>query len=91
MVSALGKPIETWNAEGYNFVVFKMNIMWHKPAKLNDRLRVRTSRIEGSSPYRLKLDQRLFRGDEELTEAEVHIVCVDAKLALRKIPTGVFG
>ena len=71
MVSALGKPIETWNAEGYGFVVFTMTITWHKPAKLNERLRVRTSRMEGSSAYRLKLDQRIYRGEELLTEAEV--------------------
>ncbi len=92
MVGERGKPIEAWNAEGFNFVVFKMNITWHKPAKLNERLRVRSARMKGSSPYRLKLDQRLFRGEGEaeelLTEAEVHVVCLDRDLKLQKIPDG---
>ena len=88
MVTERGKPIEAWNAEGFNFVVFKMEITWHKPAKLNERLKVRSERMKGSSPYRLKLDQRLYRGEELLTEAEVHVVCLDRDLKLQKIPVG---
>jgi tol-pal system-associated acyl-CoA thioesterase len=86
MVSATGKPIEIWNREGYNFVVYKMSITFHKPGKLNDRLRVETSRRPMKSPYRLVLDQKLYRADELLTEAEVQLVCLDPEMKLRELP-----
>jgi tol-pal system-associated acyl-CoA thioesterase len=86
LVGELGKSIDQWNAEGFNFVVFKMDITWHKPGKLNDRLRVVTERVPHRSGFRFVLDQKIFRAEELLVEAEVHVVCVDANMQLRRIP-----
>lgn len=86
MVTELGKPIQEWNADGYNFVVYKMTITFHKPGKLNDRLRVVTKRVPNKSTFRFVLDQRLFRGDELLTQAEVTLVCLDREMKLREMP-----
>lgn len=86
MVNESGKTIDQWNAEGFNFVVFRMEITFHKPGKLNDKLRVVTTEVPGKSRYRLVLDQRLYRGDEELCEAMVTLVCLDAKMELREMP-----
>jgi acyl-CoA thioester hydrolase len=86
MVTELGKPVEEWNAEGFNFVVYKMSITFHKAAKLNDRLRVVTQRIPNRSSYRFVLDQRIYRGDDLLTEAEVLLLCLDREMKLRQMP-----
>lgn len=86
MVNESGKTIDQWNAEGFVFVVFRMEITFHKPGKLNDKLRVVTTEVPGKSRYRLVLDQRLYRGDEELCEAMVTLVCLDAKMELREMP-----
>ena len=81
----LGKPVAEWNAEGYNFAVFKAEITWHKPARLGDLCRV-VSKLLPSSDFRMKVDQRLFNDGELLTEAMVHIVCLDENMQLREFP-----
>ena len=84
-ISARGKPIEVWNTEGYNFVVYKVTVTFHKPAKLGDVCDVVT-RVVPKSPYRLHMKQHLERGGEMLTEAVVQLVCLDEDLELREFP-----
>lgn len=87
MVSERGKPLAQWNAEGFNIVVFKMEIVFHKPAKFGDRLRVVSEEmLPRKSRFRMRLDQKLYREDDLLTEAVVHLVCLDEKLELREMP-----
>lgn len=87
MVNASGKSIAAYNREGFNFVVYRMEITFHKPGKLDDRLRVVTRVVPGKSPYRKVLDQRLFRGQKELLcEALVTLVCLDANMEVREMP-----
>lgn len=86
MVNASGKSISEYNAEGYNFLVYKMEITFHKPGKLNDRLRVVTRTLPSRTRFRMVLDQRLYRGDDELCEALVTLVCLDAHMELRQMP-----
>ncbi len=84
-IGSLGKPIERWNTEGCNFVVFKVSVTFHKPAKLGDACDVVTQVIP-KSPYRLHMAQHLERDQELLTEALVQLVCLDADLEIRKFP-----
>ena len=86
MVNESGKTLDQWNREGFNFVVYRMEITFHKPGRLNDRLRVVTNEVPGKSPYRMMLDQRLYRGDEELCEAMVTLVCLDREMELQEMP-----
>lgn len=89
-IGQLGRPISKWNETGYNFAVFKMQITWHKPAKLNDILIVH-SELHYKSDFRLKMHHRLTRGDELLTEAVVDLVCLDAGLKLREFPEAIIA
>lgn len=85
MIDQQGRPISEWNAEGFNFVVYKLTVTFHKPAKLGELCEVRTT-AQLSTPYRMKMIQRLFRTDELITEAEVQLVCIDGEGGLREFP-----
>lgn len=85
LIAGLGKTVGEWNEEGFNFVVFKMNITFHKPGRLGDEGEVFTEIVPGSA-YKLKMRQRLYRGEELLTEADVIVVCLDGDFELRELP-----
>ena len=85
LIADLGKTVGEWNRESYNFVVFKMNITFHKPGRLSDLCEVRTEIVPGSD-YKLKMRQCLYRGEELLTEADAVIVCLDNDFELRELP-----
>ena len=87
-INQLGRGIDVWNRDGFNFVVFKMAITFHKPARLNDLCRVET-RVLSGTPYRLRLDQRLLRDDLLLTEAKVDLVCLDGNMELCELPESI--
>ncbi|MDP1633598.1 MAG: tol-pal system-associated acyl-CoA thioesterase [Gallionellaceae bacterium] len=60
---------------GAVFVVRKLELNYLKPALLDDLLDV-TAQIKEVGRSRVVLLQKVMRGDEVLTEAEVHLVCV---------------
>ena len=60
---------------GVVFVVRSLKLDYLKPALLDDLLSV-TAQIKEIGRSRLNLLQSVLRGDELLTEAEVHLVCV---------------
>ena len=60
---------------GVVFVVRSLKLDYLKPALLDDLLNV-TVQIKEIGRSRLNLLQSVRRGDELLTEAEVHLVCV---------------
>src|SRR3989338_7522789 len=60
---------------GVVFVVRSLKLDYLKPALLDDMLSV-TAQIKDIGRSRLNLLQSVLRGDELLTEAEVHLVCV---------------
>ncbi|HEU0234779.1 MAG TPA: tol-pal system-associated acyl-CoA thioesterase [Gallionella sp.] len=60
---------------GVVFVVRSLKLDYLKPALLDDLLNV-TAQIKEIGRSRLTLLQSVLRGDELLTEAEVHLVCV---------------
>jgi acyl-CoA thioester hydrolase len=84
-ISARGRPISEWNDDGVIFAVFKMEVTFHLPGRLGDECEVVTKLVPGS-PYRMKMDQKLMRGDELLTEAVVDVVCLDQDFELREFP-----
>ena len=63
---------------GVMFVVRSIKLDYLKPALLDDLLSV-TARIKEIGRSRVTLDQTILRGEELLTEGEVHLVCVDVK------------
>ncbi len=60
---------------GLVFVVRSFKLDYLKPALLDDLLDV-TAQIKDIGRSRISLSQSVRRGDEVLTEAEVHLVCV---------------
>jgi len=60
---------------GVIFVVRSLKLDYFKPALLDDLLNV-TAQIKDAGRSRLTLLQSVLRGDELLTEGEVHLVCV---------------
>ena len=63
---------------GAVFVVRSMKLDYLKPALLDDGLDV-TVQIREIGRSRISLQQTVRRGDELLTEAEVHLVCVSVE------------
>jgi acyl-CoA thioester hydrolase len=86
LIDASERPVQRWNAEGFNFAVYQLQIKFLKPARLGDELEVLTT-ISGGTDYRRKLAQTILRGGEVITEAKVDLVCLDSGLKLRKFPT----
>lgn len=60
---------------GVVFVVRTLKMDYLKPALLDDMLSI-TAKVKDLGRSRLSLTQSVLRGDELLTEAEVHLVCV---------------
>ena len=60
---------------GVMFVVRSIRLDYLKPALLDDMLHV-SAQIKDLGRSRVTLVQRVLRGDELLTEGEVHLVCV---------------
>ncbi len=63
---------------GVMFVVRSIKLDYLKPALLDDMVNV-TARVKEIGRSRLTMLQSVLRGEEVLTEGEVHLVCVDAK------------
>lgn len=84
-VGAQGRDIRDWNKDGYNFVVYAMNIRFRRAASLGDMLDV-VSSFKLSSNYRGLFRQRIERGGELIVEADVEIVCLDARQELIEFP-----
>ena len=84
-VGTQGRDIRDWNKDGYNFVVYAMNIRFRRAASLGDLLDV-VSSFKLSSSYRGLFQQRIERGGELIVEADVEIVCLDARQELIEFP-----
>ena len=82
---ALGRGVREWNEAGYNVAVFKVAATFHQPARLGERLRVQ-SELVPLSPFRLQMDQKIFRGDTLINEAKVQLVCLDQAMEVREFP-----
>lgn len=63
---------------GVVFVVRSIKLEYLKPALLDDLLTV-TARVKDVGRSRVTLLQSVLRGDELLTEGEVHLVCVNVQ------------
>ena len=63
---------------GVVFVVRSLKLDYLKPALLDDLVTV-TARIKETGRSRVTLLQTVLRGEELLTEGEVHLVCVSVE------------
>ena len=75
-------------AEGtHRFVVYELKIRYQRPARLGDRLEIRT-KARRSSGYRVVFHQEAVKAWEQapLVTAEVHVVSLDARGELLELP-----
>ena len=70
---------------GLYLVVAKIEVRFKRPARYDDLLRLHTE-ISRVTPARLEHTYRLFRSDEQLTEGNSVIACVDGDGQIQRIP-----
>jgi acyl-CoA thioester hydrolase len=70
---------------GVVFPVRRCEIDYLQPARLDDRLEVRTTlrKLGGAS---LNMDQDIYRGEEKLIQAKVRLACIDGTGRPRRLP-----
>ncbi len=66
-------------------VGYELSMKFKRPARLGDVIEVVTS-FTRDSAYRGRFTQRIECSGERLVEAEVDVVCVDARQELREFP-----
>jgi acyl-CoA thioester hydrolase len=76
-LSALGFELAALEREhGIAFAVHHVDIRYHQPARLGDRLDVTVAIVEHGRA-RIVANQQVLRGDEVLVEARVTLACLD--------------
>ena len=70
---------------GILIIVKSCKIEYKKPAKLEDQLEIKSS-IISKSKTSFKMKQKAYRGQELITDCEIHLVIVDKKGKPSKIP-----
>jgi acyl-CoA thioester hydrolase len=71
--------------EGIVFAVYRADIHYAKPAKLDDALEVETTLV-GLGAASMKIRQKLRRADNDLVHVNVEVVCIDGHGKLVRIP-----
>ncbi len=89
LLSAGGRSIADWNADGYVIVVHSAAATFRRPARLGDVIEVVTT-VSLPSAYRARFQQRLERAGELLVDGTVDAVCLkDGELC--EMPRGIVG
>ena len=70
---------------GIYIIVKSCNINYIKPASLEDSLEIK-SNIKKITKTSFFMSQKVFKGNDLITEAEVHLVTIDKKGKPAKIP-----
>jgi acyl-CoA thioester hydrolase len=76
LLRASGRSYRDMEAEGAYVVVVRAQCRYHRPARYDDLLRLRTT-IARLRAAVVEHDYHLFRGEELLAEAHVVLCCVD--------------
>lgn len=71
--------------EAVAWIVRRMSLDFIKPAKIDDALCIETS-IAHVSAARIKMHQRILRGDQLLVEAQVEAAIINANGRPRRLP-----
>jgi acyl-CoA thioester hydrolase len=92
ILDSIGYPMRDIAEGSHRFVVYEMKIRYHRPARLGDRLEIRTQ-VERSSGYRLIFRQKAAQADDAspLVTAEVHVVSLDEQGELQELPPALSG
>ena len=72
-------------ARGVLFVVARLNLRYHKPARYDDLLAIRVW-VKPSAGVKVEHEYEIRRGDELLATAQTTLVCVDRAGKLQPAP-----
>jgi len=72
--------------DGLNFAVTRCEVAYRRPARLDDLLEVET-RLLALGGATLELQQRILRGQEEVTWIKVGLACMNSAGRPRRIPS----
>jgi acyl-CoA thioester hydrolase len=76
LLRASGRNYRDMEEAGSHVVVVRVECRYHRPARYDDLLRLRTTIVRLRAAT-VEHDYHLFRGDELLAEAHVVLCCVD--------------
>jgi acyl-CoA thioester hydrolase len=85
LLRANGYTYKDMEAAGRFIVVARLECRYHRPARYDDLLRLRTT-VTRLTTARVEHDYHLYRGDELLCEAHVVLCCVDRTGQLQRLP-----
>ncbi len=87
VLDAAGYPMSDIAHGSHRFVVYEMRLRFQKPARLGDRLEIRTQ-VQRSSAYRITFRQEAVKAGEAtaLVSAEVDVVSLDEQGRLQELP-----
>jgi acyl-CoA thioester hydrolase len=87
ILDAAGYPMGDIAAGTHRFVVYETRIRFRAPARLGERLEIRT-RVERSSGYRVVFHQEATRASDAATiaTADVDVVSLDPSGNLQELP-----
>jgi acyl-CoA thioester hydrolase len=87
ILDASGYPMREIAEGSHRFVVYEIKVRYRQPARLGDRLEIRT-RVQRSSGYRITFRQEATKAGESapLVTADVEVVSVDEHGQLRELP-----
>ena len=77
--------VALYREDNVGFVVYKADITYQKGAVFGDKLIIRSTVLK-ESPYRLLFDQRAYRGDILLVQANIQLACVQHDQGLIRVP-----
>ncbi|MBX3412531.1 MAG: acyl-CoA thioesterase [Pirellulales bacterium] len=85
LLRANGGDYRKMEEEGLFLVVARMNCSFHRPARYDDvvRLRTTTTRVTGA---KIEHEYQLFRGNELLCKANSVLACIDRSGEVQRIP-----
>ena len=67
------------------FTIHKLNIIYHRPARIDDALEIRTTFYD-SKGARLLADQSVWIDDQALVTAQVTAACINLSGRVRRMP-----
>ena len=85
LLRASGYTYRDMEAAGLFVVVARLECRFHRPARYDDLLRLRTI-VTRVTTARLEHDYQLYRGEELLAESHVVMCCVDKSGTPQRLP-----
>lgn len=79
---------ELWNTHGMGIVVGRAEVLYKKPARLDDVLTIE-SQLQSLSKARMSMNQNILRNGELLAEVSVDLVCVSNDIRPKAWPADV--